>query len=107
MPCGTKLLRGHAGQSFSFQVTDGPKKVEGFLTSVNPAAGSVGETTVFTDQQLRTGQTIPVLDGFSYHLVLRRTPIAGDTRVRFTAPSGNVTNCTNAGPIIGTWVVLS
>jgi hypothetical protein len=106
MACGS-MHQGQGGQSFSFQVTGGPKKVEGFLTSANPAAATVGTTVVFTDLQLRAGQTIPIVAGFNYHLTLRRTPVAGTNQVRFTAPNGNVTNCSNAGPVIGTWIVFS
>jgi hypothetical protein len=106
MPCGS-FHQGQAGQSFSFQVTGGPKKVEGFLTSVNAGAATMGTTVVFTDSQLRAGQTVPIVAGFAYHLTLRRSPHAGTTKVRFTAPNGNVTNCSNEGPVIGTWVVFS
>jgi hypothetical protein len=105
MPCG-KLHEGKAGQSFSFQVMDGPKKVEGFLTSASPGSATMGTTVIFTDSQLRAGQTIPIVAGFNYHLTLRRSPAAGNTQVRFTAPNGKVTNCSDEGPVIGTWAVL-
>ena len=47
MPCGS-IHQGQGGRSFSFQVTGGPKKVEGFLTAANPAAATISQTTVFT-----------------------------------------------------------
>ena len=106
-PCGTTIHPGQAGQSVRIQVTGGPKTVEGFLTSSNSAAMTVGTTVRFTDGQLRSGQPIPLAAGFTYHLVLRRNPAIGMTNVQFTDPGGVVIPCANAGPTIGTWIFFA
>lgn len=105
MACGS-IHDAQAGQSFTIKVKDGPKTVEGLLTFAG--ANATPGTKILTDGVLRNGHTEPVVAGLSYHLTLRRKPVAGATTVEFTAPSGQVMPpCTSEGPVVGIWIIFA